>query len=272
MEQQIVAFIGAGNMSRAIISGLVKQGYDATKIIASNPSMGKLTALQQDFGIEVTQNNIDAIERAQVVILSVKPQLMAQVCAEFAHLDFANKLVMTVAAGIPASRYQDYLKQPLRFIRVMPNTPMQLGCGMSGLYATDAATEEDKARAAQLMQSGGQTIWVEQESGLDLVIALAGSSPAYFFLFVESMIEAAQSMGMNEDDARQLAQQAAFGASQMLIQNPELSAKTLRENVTSKGGTTHEAVQTFEQGDLRGLVKQAMQNCIARAEEMSKIF
>lgn len=272
MESRKICFIGAGNMSRAIISGLVNGGYAADAITASNPSTGKLDALKQDFGICITQNNHQAATEAEVVVLAVKPQLMEQVCAELIDIDFSNKLVITIAAGIPAARYADYLKQPLTLIRTMPNTPTQIGAGMTGLLNNSELSATDKAYAEQLMSTGGQVLWVEQESDLNLVIALAGSSPAYFFLFIESMINAGEKLGMDKQQARALAQQAALGAAQMVIQNPDTEVSTLRENVTSKGGTTAQALNTLENGDIRNLVEQAMVNCIERAEEMAATF
>ncbi|MCL1141538.1 pyrroline-5-carboxylate reductase [Shewanella gaetbuli] len=272
MPQAKVCFIGAGNMTRSIISGLIKNGYPSEQVCATNPSQPKLDALQADFGIKVTNNNIDGVTHADVVVLSVKPQLMQQVCEQLQHVDFSNKLVITIAAGIPAKRYQEYLNQPIKLIRTMPNTPTQLGVGMTGLYADDSISDEQKSLCQTLMETGGKVLWVEQEDELNQVIALAGSSPAYFFLFIESMIESGIKMGMAEDKARALAEQAALGAAQMVIQNQDLSLSTLRNNVTSKGGTTAQAVETLEKGNLRGLVDSAMHNCVARAEEMAKTF
>ncbi|WP_137222178.1 pyrroline-5-carboxylate reductase [Shewanella sp. MEBiC00475] len=272
MTQAKVCFIGAGNMTRSIISGLVKHGYPSELIHATNPSQGKLDALQQDFAIQVSNDNHAAAQAADVIVLSVKPQLMASVCEDLSSLDLTNKLIITIAAGIPASRYQVYFKQPIKLIRTMPNTPTQIGYGMTGIYADDSISAEHKAICETLMQSGGKVVWVDKESELDQVIALAGSSPAYFFLFIESMIASGVKMGMPEDKARLLAEQAALGASQMVIQNQQLSVTELRQNVMSKGGTTARAVETFQQGGLVELVDKAMTNCVARAQEMAKTF
>ncbi|MCL1074142.1 pyrroline-5-carboxylate reductase [Shewanella dokdonensis] len=274
MSDKRICFIGAGNMSRSIISGLVSSGYQPQLIEASNPSTGKLQALQTDFAIKVTTDNLAAARAADVIVLAVKPQLMQQVCAALQSLDLSDKLLITIAAGINAARYSDsdYLAQPVKLIRTMPNTPMQIGAGMSGMFAPANISDEDKVICHRIMTSGGQAVWVDKEADLNLVIALAGSSPAYFFLFVEAMINAAAELGMEPSKARALAQQAALGAARMLQENPQLSPQQLRQNVTSKGGTTHEAVETFKQGELPELVKQAMNNCIARAEAMAKEF
>ncbi|MBB1474319.1 pyrroline-5-carboxylate reductase [Shewanella sp. SG41-3] len=272
MTQAKVCFIGAGNMTRSIISGLVKHGYPSDLIHATNPSKGKLDALQQDFSIHVSHDNNATAQAADVIVLSVKPQLMATVCEDLCSLDLTNKLIITIAAGIPASRYAVYFKQPIKLIRTMPNTPTQIGYGMTGIYADDSISAEHKAICETLMQSGGKVTWVDNEAELDQVIALAGSSPAYFFLFIESMIASGVNMGMAEDKARLLAEQAALGAAQMVIQNQQLSVTELRQNVMSKGGTTARAVETFQQGGLVELVDKAMTNCVARAQEMAKTF
>ncbi|MBR9728222.1 pyrroline-5-carboxylate reductase [Shewanella intestini] len=272
MTQTTVCFIGAGNMSRSIISGMVTHGYDPQCIYATNPSQPKLSALQQDFGIHIANDNLAIAKQCNVIVLSVKPQLMQQVCQQLSTLDLSSKLIITIAAGIPASRYHDYFKQPIQLIRTMPNTPTQIGFGMTGLYAQQGVSEQHKQLCQLIMQSGGKTLWVQQEDELNQVIALAGSSPAYFFLFLESMVDAGKKMGMDETQARELAQQAALGAAQMVIQNPQTPLATLRSNVTSKGGTTAQAVETFEQGGLRELVDNAMNHCVARANEMAKTF
>lgn len=256
MDQQKICFIGAGNMTRSIISGLVNSGYPAQLIQATNPSQGKLDALKDDFGILVSQDNLAAAQAADVIVLSVKPQLMQQVCEALQTVELSNKLVITIAAGIKAKRYTDYLAQDIKLIRAMPNTPMQISVGMTGLYAPQSITTEQKAICDRLMSSGSEIVWVNEESDLDQVIALSGSSPAYFFLLMESMIDAGKEMGMDEDKARTLVQQAALGAAMMAKQNPQLTLGNLRENVTSKGGTTAQALATFEAADMRGLVKK----------------
>ncbi|MGL5392964.1 MAG: pyrroline-5-carboxylate reductase [Shewanella sp.] len=270
MEQLKVCFIGAGNMTRSIISGLIHSGYPAELIHATNPSQGKLTALQADFGIQVSLDNLSAAAKADVIILSVKPQIMQSVCEGLRSLPLADKLVITIAAGIHASRYTEYFQQPIHLIRAMPNTPMQIGVGMTGLFAPAPLSMQHQAVCERLLSSGGEIVWVDEEADINNVIGLAGSSPAYFFLFMESMIDAGKQMGMDEAKARTLVQQAALGAAMMAKNNPQLSLKELRENVTSKGGTTAQAISTFEEADLRSLVKKAIENCVKRAEEMAK--
>ncbi|MBV7316621.1 pyrroline-5-carboxylate reductase [Shewanella sp. NIFS-20-20] len=272
MSDSKICFIGAGNMTRSIVSGLIANGHDPKAIITTNPSRPKLEALAQDFGVNISSDNLASATASDVIVLSVKPQIMAQVCAELAAIDLSNKLVITIAAGITSARYQDYFQQPLALVRAMPNTPSQLGLGMTGLFATSSVNEQQAALCQALLSSIGKIMWVNKEDDLNLVIALAGSSPAYFFLFIEAMIESATQLGMDAEQARVLAQQAALGSAAMLENNPEISVSQLRQNVTSKGGTTHEAIVTFEQGGLRRLVDDAMNNAIKRAQEMAQTF
>lgn len=272
MSQQNVCFIGAGNMSRSIISGLIKSGYAPHLVSVTNPSRPKLDAMAADFGVQVFHDNVEAAKLADIIVLSVKPQLMQVVCEQLSQLNLSQKLIVTIAAGITAHRYCEYVKQPIKLIRTMPNTPTQIGMGLTGLFAGEGVSYDQKRIIEQLMATGGEVVWVEQEQELNNVIALAGSSPAYFFLFMEAMVESAVNNGADEEQARQMAQQAALGAAQMVKHNPEISLAQLRLNVTSKGGTTAHAIDTFEKGNLRELVDKAMNNCIARAEEMAEQF
>lgn len=272
MVENKLCFIGAGNMTRCITSGLVKSGYTPSLIHATNPSIEKLNALKHDLNIKVSQDNLTAAKDADVIILSVKPHFMQAVCEQLSVLDLTHKLIITIAAGITATRYCDYFAQKIKLIRAMPNTPTQIGVGMTGLFADENISQQQKEIAEQLMLSGGEILWVDTEEELNQVIALAGSSPAYFFLFMEAMLGATKNSGIDALKARQLVQQAALGAAQMVIQNPELSVSQLRENVTSKGGTTAQAITAFESGNIRGLVKQAMNDCVTRAQDMAKQY
>ena len=273
-HKRTLAFIGAGNMSRSIIAGLIQAGYPAGRIIAANPSRPKLDELADQFGIRITQNNAEAAREADVIVLAVKPQLMAAMLealvAELGSL--AGKLLISIAAGIKVERLQEMAGGHARIIRTMPNTPSLLGLGMTGLYAPTGIDQADRDFAEQMMQAVGKTLWVAQESGINGVIAAAGSAPAYFFLFMQGIAEEAEAMGFSPEQARLLVQQTALGAAAMVEQNPELSLQTLREQVTSKGGTTAEAVKTFQEQGLKPLTSRAMQAAVTRAAEMETLF
>jgi pyrroline-5-carboxylate reductase len=272
MENRKIAFIGAGNMAKAIIAGLVKSGYPATSITATSPEDEPRNALSRDYGIHTHSNNVAAAERADVIILAVKPQIMASVTQELQSINFDNKLVISIAAGITCERLNEMLNVELNLVRVMPNTPSLVGLGMSGLFAVSSVSEADRHFAAELMQAVGKVAWVEQESGINNIIAAAGSAPAYFFLFMEAMQQEAIAQGFDEATARLLVQQSALGAATLVEANPDTELSTLRQQVTSKGGTTAEALRTFNEHQLSDIVAKAMQAAVIRAKEMESLI
>ncbi|GAB7218519.1 pyrroline-5-carboxylate reductase [Vibrio comitans] len=267
-----IAFIGSGNMASSIIAGLLDSGYPTNALTATAPSQQSRDRMSQRFSINATSDNRAAVTQADVIVLSVKPQIMSDVLAELSDIDFSNKLLISIAAGITIPRLQSMLGQDANFVRVMPNTPSLLGLGMSGLYAPEQISEEDKIFAGELMQAVGKICWVDSESQINSIIAAAGSSPAYFFLFMEAMQQEAIAQGFDKETARMLVQQSAIGAAQMVAENPELELTTLRQQVTSKGGTTAEAIATFNQHQLSDTVATAMQAAVKRAEEMESLF
>ena len=272
MEHRNIAFIGAGNMTRSIIAGLISSGYPKGKITATNPSTEKLEHLKTCYGINTSTDNLTATQNADVVVLAVKPQMMASAAEPLQTVDFSGKLVISIAAGISAQRLNEMFATTLNLVRVMPNTPALVGKGMSGLFAVEHISEQDKIYAGNLLSAVGEVCWVEKESGINSVIAAAGSAPAYFFLFMEAMQTEAINQGFDEETARLLVQQAALGAAEMVVANPETELSTLREQVTSKGGTTAEALRTFNEHNLQDIVAKAMQAAVSRAEEMESLF
>lgn len=274
MLHKKITFIGAGNMAGSIISGLVKNGYPATLICASDPATENTQKLSQLYGIKESLDNNDATDWADVIVLAVKPQIMGIVCQALAKkkIDFNNKLVISIAAGISVQRLHSLLGKNTPVIRTMPNTPALLQKGMTGLFASAQVTAENKQFAGDLMNAVGETVWVKKESMINAIIAVSGSAPAYFFLFMEAMQSKAMEMGLNEQQARLLVQQSALGSSEMVKQNPDLSIAELRKNVTSKGGTTAEALRTFSELNLSETVAKAMQAAADRGAEMEKLF
>lgn len=273
MQTRSLAFIGGGNMSRAIISGLHASQYPMQQVWVSNPGRPKLDALAQDFAVHTTSDNAQAAAQAEVVILAVKPQLMEQVCSALIDKpELSNKLFISLAAGIPVARLRAMLGGISNIVRVMPNTPSAIGLGMSGLYAAPDVSQSDQQFSQQLMQAVGETLQVEQEDDLNTVIAAAGSSPAYFFLFLEAMQQATEACGLSKQQARLLVQQAMLGSAHMVCNNPDLELAELRAQVTSKGGTTAQAIAHFQQHGLQNMVQDAMQAAIIRAEQMANTF
>lgn len=265
-----VAFIGAGNMNGAIISGLVKKGYTPQDIMVVAPSEGKRKALADSLNILHSASNIEAAEFADYIVLGVKPHIISSVCEEIqAHVDVKNKCFISVAAGCPVAQMQKALVKPTSIIRTMPNTPSQLGLGATGLYASELVTPEQKDVAQALLSAVGITKWLDVEEKMDGITSISGSGPAYFFLFMEAMEAKAKALGFSDEDSRELVQQTALGAAQMVVEN-DLPISQLRENVTSKGGTTQAALNSFVQSGLPEIVGTAMQCAIDRAEEMAK--
>lgn len=269
MSNKTIAFIGTGNMSYAIIGGMLNNGFSANNIIATNRNQEKLMKVANDFNVQTTSDNLDAIARADVVVLSVKPQMMEALCDTFkaAQIDLSSKVIVSVAAGITLSRLQEMLQCKTKLVRCMPNTPSLVGLGVSGLFSHDI-DEHEKAFLDQVFSATGITAWLTEESQINDIIAVTGSSPAYFFLFMQAIEEKARNLGFDEQQARLLVQQTALGAAQMAASQPEVSLEQLRANVTSKGGTTHAAIESMKDNQLPQIVANAMDACIARAEEM----
>ena len=265
-----IAFIGAGNMAKAIVIGLVNNGITATNIMVANPSPEKRLALAEHYGVLQTDNNTTAAQFADVIVLCVKPYLISKVCKKISQsIDIANKSFISVAAGTTVAQIQQALGGNYPVIRVMPNTPSQLGLGMSGLFASPEVNNTQKQMATQLMTAVGKIIWLKTEDQIDDIIAVAGSAPAYFFLFMEAMEKQAQQLGFSAQESRMLVEQTALGAAQMVIKN-SVPISELRKNVTSKGGTTQAALAQFEKDGLEKIVANAMNAAIKRAKEMAQ--
>jgi len=265
-----IAFIGAGNMARAITIGLINSGVAAKNIIVANPSPEKRVRLANEFGVQETSDNIEAAVFADIIVLCVKPHFICDVCQQLnGTLDISKKLFISVAAGTTVAQIQQALICNAAVVRVMPNTPSQLGLGMSGMFASKEVSSEQKAASNKLMSAVGKVIWLETEDKINAVTAIAGSGPAYFFLFMEAMEKQAQTLGFTAKESRMLIQQTALGAAQMVEHN---SAKisTLRENVTSKGGTTFAALEQFRSEGIEQMVTNSVNAAFSRAEEMAK--
>lgn len=271
-QPRLIAFIGAGNMTQSIVAGMVQNGYPANYITVSNPSLGKLERLQQQFGVNINQDNIVAACNADVVVLAVKPQRMAAVCQQLqTNLpNLADKLIISIAAGIRLAKYQDYLGAS-RIIRVMPNTPSLVGQGMTGLVKLGATTAADGEFATSIFDRVGKTLWLDDEDQMDILSALAGSGPAYFFEFMAGLQKAAVSLGFNADQARILVNQTALGAAAMASVS-ELELADLRAQVTSKGGSTAKGIEVYQAADIDFISEQALRAAVLRNQEMAKLF
>ncbi len=269
MSDPPLAFIGAGNMASAIIGGLVAKGYASDKIWAADPAQDCLQRLKSKTEINVTTDNNAAIAEAEVVVLAVKPQVMAQIARQIqSSIQRSKPLIISIAAGITISSLQRWLGDKIAIVRCMPNTPALVQSGASALFANCQVTEQQGVWANELLQAVGLTCWVDSEDQLDAVTALSGSGPAYFFLVMEAMIKAAESMGLSTQLAQQLTLQTASGATKM-AQVSDVDVAELRRRVTSPGGTTEAALGVFEQGSLGELFEKALQAAERRSRELA---
>jgi len=264
-----LCFIGAGNMAGSMIGGLVSNQYPAQKIIAHDLDAEILQQLQDTFSIRTELDSATAIAEADIIILAIKPQVMQQVCKSLAQLvdnSPQKPLFISIAAGIRETDINRWLGGGHAVVRCMPNTPALVSLGASGLYANTAVSLTQKQHAEQILQSTGITVWVEDEAQLDAVTAISGSGPAYFFLFIESLQNAAIELGLDSDTAAKLARQTALGAATMAI---DKDVTTLRQQVTSKGGTTQQAIASFQHNGLQKLVFDATRAAADRSVELA---
>ena len=261
-----IGFIGAGNMASSLIRGLLDAEYDATCIRAADPSPPDQS---RQLGIELVADNVALTAWADVLVLAIKPQTMQAVCEQISpQINLRPILVISIAAGIRSDAILDWLQAPVSCIRVMPNTPAMFGVGMSGMYANKNAGQDDIDAASSIMQTIGKMVWVSREDMIDAVTAVSGSGPAYFFLLLEHMIQAGVALGLDPRDAQLLATQTALGAATMALQ-PDADVASLRRQVTSPGGTTERALETFISGGFPQLVKTAIHAAAERSRELS---
>lgn len=265
-----IAFIGAGNMASALMGGLIENGYAAQSLIASDPSQEKINSLCEQWGIKGTTNNAEAIEAADVVVIAVKPQVMEAVLDPLkAVLQRKKPMLISVAAGIDLFSLDQWTGGQLPIVRCMPNTPSLVQQGASGLFANAAVNDQQKIEAQEILNAVGISVWVKDEAEIDAVIAVSGSGPAYYFLFMEAMIEAGAKLGLSPQTATELTLKTALGAATMASQSDDSPAE-LRRKVTSPNGTTEQAIKTLVAEGLPEVVEKAMVACRDRSITMSE--
>lgn len=272
MENCTITFIGCGNMSRSLIGGLIANGIKPEKLIATDPDDNQRNAITEQFGVATFTDNKEAIANADVILLAVKPQVMHGVVSDIAEsIKGTNKLIISIAAGVKLDSIISWLGEQAAVVRVMPNTPALIQAGAAAIIASEHTTDVQKNIAEAMMRSVGTAIWLDSEEQMDAVTALSGSGPAYFFYFMEAMEKAAIEMGLNEQQARLLTIETAVGASKMALMSSS-DPSELRRQVTSPGGTTEQALNTFMQNNMEAIVEKAMQAAQQRSIELSKEF
>jgi pyrroline-5-carboxylate reductase len=264
-----IAFIGGGNMARSLIGGLVARGTSASAIRVAEPVDVLRDALARDFGVQVSADNTQAVAGAGTWVLAVKPQVMREVCEALAPLaQDARPLVVSIAAGITSAQLERWLGGNAAVVRTMPNTPALLGAGVTGLFANAAVDDAGRMRTASLLSAAGPTVWIDDEALMDAVTAVSGSGPAYIFLLAEAMQAAGEAEGLPAEAARTLALRTILGAARMLTEGEEPPAE-LRRRVTSPGGTTQAAIESFERDGFRHIVARAIHAATLRGRELS---
>ena len=268
-----IAFIGGGNMASALIGGLVRAGRAPASILAIDPGDAARARLQADFGVRTQPAADAALAAAGLVVWAVKPQLFAEAAAPCA-AHAAGALHLSVMAGIRSdaiARAMDVAPAAAHIVRSMPNTPALIGRGIAGLFATPAVSADERALVEQVLAPTGQTLWVDRETDLDAVTALSGSGPAYVFYWVESMVAAAVEMGLTPEQGKRLALATFDGAAALAAQSDE-PVGTLRERVTSKGGTTFAALESMRGDAVADAVVRAVRAAQRRAAELGDTF
>ncbi|MBE8214820.1 MAG: pyrroline-5-carboxylate reductase [Endozoicomonadaceae bacterium] len=264
-----IAFIGAGNMANCIIQGLISNDFSPQDIIATRRQTKLLSELAEQ-GVQVTENNIDSIQQADIVVLGVKPfQIDSLVCKLKAVLLEKKPLLISLAVGVPVQQIDQHLKGQLAIVRLMPNLPIQVKRGVSIIHVNKTTSSEHRQTIQTIFSPISQLFWVEKENLIDLCASLAGSGPAYFYYFMEGLIEGACYLGIPEDMAKKMVLETAAG-SLLLLEKKQEKISTLRKNVTSPGGTTEAALNAFKLHNFHASIRKSLEAAVIRAEKLSQ--
>ncbi len=266
------AFIGGGNMGGALIRGLIAKGLPAGRIGVGEAVQARRVELANELGVRVSADNREIVEGADLVVLAVKPQDLAMTVRAVAPvLAHRRPVVLSIAAGIRVADIQGWCGPGIAVVRAMPNRPALNSAGASALYAPAGLAPQQRKLAEDTLAAVGTTVWVDEEDALDVVTALSGSGPAYFFLLAELMADAAVDLGLTRESAQELAIQTLFGSGRM-ARDSDGDLARLRAEVTSKGGTTEAALRVFDASNLRGIVATALKAATERGREMAQAF
>ena len=269
MDQNVsIAFLGAGNMARALIGGLLAAGTPSESLFAMDAKPDMLASLDAAFGVKAL---LAGAAPVAALIVAVKPVDVEQALQDARAFIGANTLVLSIAAGIPIHALQRWLPEGTAVVRAMPNTPALIRAGISGAFATPNTSAMQRQVAERILLAAGELVWVEQEDSLDAVTAVSGSGPAYVFYLIEALEEAAMAEGLLPNEARRLALATCAGASRLAIQSSEPPSR-LREQVTSKGGTTAAALESFKNDGFVEMVQRAVHRARLRARAMGEEY
>ncbi len=264
-----IGFVGAGNMAEALIRGLLKGGHcEASKIVASGPRQERVDELREKYGIYATTDNCEIVEKSDVLVLSVKPQIMQKVIGQIVEFVRDDALVISIAAGVPIATIEARLMHDTRIIRAMPNTPALVDAGATAIARGRHATQGDLDLAKRIFDAVGITV-VLDEIHLDAVTGLSGSGPAYIFLILEALSDAGVKVGLARRNAQLLAAQTVLGSAKLLLET-NYHPGLLKDMVTSPGGTAIAGLHTLEAGGLRTTLMNAVEVATNRSKELGR--
>lgn len=258
-------------MASAMVSGLLANGFAPNQLRASDPSEEALARLQVLGLTRLDTTPTSVLEGADLVVVAVKPQIVPTALKAVRDQLSDESALLSIAAGIPIASLQSHIGSEISVIRCMPNTPAMIGLGASALFAPESVSNAHRALAEAVTNAAGKTVWVPSEDLLDAVTAISGSGPAYFFALIEAISRAGTELGLDEEVAMTLTLQTALGAAALAQQSSE-GVATLRQNVTSPGGTTEEALRSLKANQFDAVITEAVRQCAARASALGKEF
>lgn len=265
-----IAFIGAGNMASCLIGGLIAAGYPPKQIWVSNPTSEKLNLLQHQFEVNISTSNHAAAEKAEIVVFSVKPQQLKEVVTELKKtVETHSPLVVSIAPGITSSSIATWLAHETAIVRAMPNVPAFVSSGATGLFANSLVTSVQRDWAENIFRAIGVTVWAKEEKLMDVIAALSGSGPAYFFYVMEALALSAIEMGLDPEDAYLLTLQTALGSAKLALSTNE-SLSVLQARVTSKGGITECGIAALSAGKTEDIFKACVNAARNKSVELGK--
>jgi len=271
-KQPVIAFIGGGNMTQGLISGLINSGINKETLEVSDRNPVKLKEIAKKWGVRAHTSNLEAIRSADLIVLAVKPKDMHDLVIEIREvLQTRQPLILSVAAGIHTNHLEQWLGFHTAIVRAVPNTPALLGVGATGLYANTLVTEEQKNLSESLLRAVGITAWVNHEHEMDSIAALSSSGPAYFFLIMEALQQSAEALGLSNSVARLLTLQTAYGAARMALES-NIDLEELKKQVASPDGITESALHILEEGGIRALFNKTLNAAKFRSMEISHLF
>ena len=268
-NKTVIGFIGAGNMAYALIKGLLSDGFEAKNINVSDANPELLEKRSSELGVTAQPDNVSLLNNSDIVVFAVKPQVLSVVCHELKNKASTLQLFVSIVAGIKSKDINRWLGGDFALVRTMPNTPALFQSGVTGLYANELVNDLQKKSVNLLLSAVGECFWVNEENLLDAITAISGSGPAYFFLMMQSMKQAAMALGLDEETADALSIKTSLGAS-IMATNSGKDSRTLRAEVTSPNGTTQSAIETFQDQNFEGIVAAATRAAYDRARELSQ--